>query len=494
MSTGEKRGTLAALALALAALASGAGCPSPDNGGPPLMYPADAGTNVVTLTTIDTFQSARGDEDVAEPKLDQNIGPRAYVLRDGDESPRLVEYGSGADGSYALHLPDAKLGYAAYRDAVVVGASGSIDFGEDIVGRADVRFADPGSTIHVSGDGVLPWRGSDWIVAAAFNSFGYAFVFSPSDLPAVGATALDDVPLDWSYGGLLSPSHGDELFVMQMRFDQHADGSELVHYPSVLRASDLVQGSGATTLHGSFAAATPATLHLDARFADFAEALREDHLLAVYGHVDVEPRPFGKGDLNDLYETTAQLYRPDDANAVVDLDYENPFPAEWPEIVAVSARSSRSFLLPGTTDALAASIDTGVALARADAEAGAHAPTLGAPRNVKLDGRSAYDDLTAVGDAPVISWDAPALGTPDGYRVEVLALRPYDTFTFDEAVVTYYTTRTSFQMLPGVLEAGKTYYLRVVAMSGEGVDVLHAPRKLPPTLAWAGALSGTFTR
>jgi len=30
-----------------------------------------------------------------------------------------------------------------------------------------VSFADPGSTIHVSGDGVLPWRNSDWIIAEA---------------------------------------------------------------------------------------------------------------------------------------------------------------------------------------------------------------------------------------------------------------------------------------------------------------------------------------
>jgi hypothetical protein len=97
-------------------------------------------------------------------------------------------------------------------------------------------------------------------------------------------------------------------------------------------------------------------------------------------------------------------------------------------------------------------------------------PTLGLPQDIRIAGKSTpYDQVTAaVGETPKITWSAPSLGNPDGYRVDVTELTNRH---FMGSTIEYYNVASLFlttpgvQLLAGLLQPGKFYYVRVSAQT-----------------------------
>ena len=54
-------------------------------------------------------------------------------------------------------------------------------------------------------------------------------------------------------------------------------------------------------------------------------------------------------------------------------------------------------------------------------------------------------------------------------------------------------SQTSVQVVPGLLEVGKTYFYQVVALSGD-IDVRASPHMVNGPLSISRVLSGKFTR
>jgi hypothetical protein len=100
---------------------------------------------------------------------------------------------------------------------------------------------------------------------------------------------------------------------------------------------------------------------------------------------------------------------------------------------------------------------------------------LGLPRDLRVNGEPAFAALTGVGTSPTISWSAPAVGTPDGYRV-FLASSDHGATT---GYAVLHTADPQIVVPPGILYAG------------ENTIFLEARAEAPQSgLTWEATVSG----
>ncbi len=465
--------------------------------GPGYRDAPDAGRTVVMATTIDRYHSAAGDEDVVLAPLPQAEAPRAWV-RKADGSFAMVEYGGESrPGVYPLHFPDGQM-YVAYRAQFVVGALGDVDFGRSHVGRADATLADPDTFLSLSGDGLLPWWfGVDALLFVCPNAGAMQLEYASPGLPRTNETALAGFDLSWHQSGLVSAAHGDEAWVLQQRISRD-DNVYYAHYPRAMHLTGIEQGDGAVTpVSGTFVEGVRASLDVDLRLAAFAVAGRAGTPTLTFDlpQAWVKLRRFGQNDAADSFDDVVDIFGFDSASdQSLSFDYQNPYPPEWPEVLEVSLAALAGYRLDGSFDSLAGVAVVRLVVPLAAAEAAPVVPRVGPPRRLRLDGAAALTGLSTVAETPLVEWDAPALGSADGYIVELMRLEQHDGLTFDTSVARFYTVATSVQLVPGLIEPGTVYFLRVTALSGEGVDVLHAPNRVSGSYGSADALTGVFHR
>ncbi len=125
---------------------------------------------------------------------------------------------------------------------------------------------------------------------------------------------------------------------------------------------------------------------------------------------------------------------------------------------------------------------------------------LDAVSDLRVDGKSlswdALDTLPA-GTAPVVSFEPPAVGTPEYYEVSVVELFPDHGADVDaprsaRTVATLHTRATSIAIPPGVLRSGRHYYLRVYARR-DGRDFTAPHLVSTDTSIVTGIFSPVFT-
>jgi hypothetical protein len=108
---------------------------------------------------------------------------------------------------------------------------------------------------------------------------------------------------------------------------------------------------------------------------------------------------------------------------------------------------------------------------------------------LRIGGRSAWDNPTGVGPAPEVSWEAPTIGTPSVYLIEINRLGPPGQ-EGSTRVALIETTATHVTIPPDLLQAGAYHYLTVFAL--DGVDPARPYRYRYPN-GLAMTLSGYFT-
>jgi hypothetical protein len=108
---------------------------------------------------------------------------------------------------------------------------------------------------------------------------------------------------------------------------------------------------------------------------------------------------------------------------------------------------------------------------------------LSPPRNPKIDGQDAYQDVTVATQTPTFSWEAPARGTPSRYSVAV-----YRVANPPELIVTTVLRGTSFKLRPGNLSVGQRYVAIITADN----QVVEAPLAVTLPHAWAQTITGAF--
>jgi hypothetical protein len=307
-------------------------------------------------------------------------------------------------------------------------------------------------------------------------------------------------------------------------------------YSSVKEAyspTSAVMMDGATTmLNGSFVAVPQKTFSLDYKGSQFKMALADAPSLNLFSSfvslsVAMEPgtpSPAYGGfatllqvNANAIKTWTDPTCNPDmcdpmacgagcsDAQTLIfpgdytyTYSYGNPY-TFGQEIASVSVgiRSDVTQLLPGdsTTERLQGSLYVQAPAAQV---AGAPlAPIVGFARNVKVNGNAApVEQVTAgVGTTPTISFEAPSLGTPEYYTARIIQLDDITDgsggFRRNLTIASFSLTGTSIKIPDGLLQAGKHYYVQVIALAN-GVDIA-APFRAKAKYASATTYTGVIT-
>ena len=128
-------------------------------------------------------------------------------------------------------------------------------------------------------------------------------------------------------------------------------------------------------------------------------------------------------------------------------------------------------------------------------------PVVGLPRNVRVNGEPAPMDTVTphVGTTPEISFDAPALGSPDSYKVQIANLSEFQTPEGDEDLlyssigfILLSGTTTRVKIPEGLLEAGRFYHVMVSAIADDKGDPA-APYRRSARFASATTFTGIMS-
>jgi hypothetical protein len=117
---------------------------------------------------------------------------------------------------------------------------------------------------------------------------------------------------------------------------------------------------------------------------------------------------------------------------------------------------------------------------------------LSAPASVTLDAKDFLSDQTGISVTPTIAWSAPALGTADSYRVNLLNLGPPSTSILPRAW-NFLTTETTLTVPPGVIQPGDQFIVTLAANATPGATTVTAPFRRGTEFSMVMVGSGLMT-
>ena len=173
-----------------------------------------------------------------------------------------------------------------------------------------------------------------------------------------------------------------------------------------------------------------------------------------------------------------------------DVSYANPFPASWPMYAYLRLLGQLSYTADGATDPLPFWAGVGTLSLNMPTSGSPIAPLVGPASSIKINGQDFFQDQPNAGAQPVVSWNPPSVGAPDGYTLNIIQLTKLHTFTNTGNIYTIYTTQNSITVPAGILQSGYAYVFQLQAFKGNG-NVEKAPLYSAFPWGYADAFSGT---
>ena len=404
--------------------------------------------------------------------------------------------------------------------AAVVTGQAQVDMGWTQQGRAGVSYP-TGSTpvvFNITGmTGTQAWSSNDYLRFYDFNSGLHCTpdADSVAGYPANGATALSGLTVDWWSNAegplaLVDPTKGDAPVLEQLSDfwspngngptpTSHLDRAGNLYQPNQLTISDRI----GATLNGAFTfQPLSATALLAFQRSAFAAGAADFNTAAALQpplfEVDDAPGLATYGYLGPALDRL-KYWDSNVANASIDVDLgPAALPALFPgfqrEFLA-GAHSQITFLLAGTTTS--ATFDDPALMAfTLTSPATPLAPLVTPPRNLRVGGTSlvAGNGILAigVGTTPTLAWDAPASGTPQGYRLAVYQAAAANSATvLTGPVLDLFTAGLQAQVPPGILVQGGTYFFVVRAIADPAYKPATAPQRFGTfPFGWADNVTG----
>lgn len=488
------------------------------SGSPPTDGGVDSGSDAglqggrtVTVTLFDTHHTAAGP--VAVPREVTARPLRAYVPRAGGGFDTFEGRWTDAGVGEIHHVPDASY-YLQHGDfTYVVTDESALDLGQDTLGRAEVPVATVagGTTLRLQGTFIAPWVDGDDLqlhsVSAGYLLFdvednGVQYADGGASRPHLNDTALD-MTLDWARmrGPLLDAAQGDGLFVTKAKrsyLPSPLDGGNPLLMRTVTEVMTVpmqsVAEGGAAVASVPFTAVPSTTsVTLDWRRGAFAtlRALANPEAIPYTDnfYIDVLPYTADAGFYTSSPDLVVIEADPAQAETIAtSVSYGNPFPAEWP----VFGQAVQTFLVryrPNSGSARA--IRTGVYVADliAPLTAAPQRPMLVPAAAMKIDGFNATVAGTMTSSTPVVSWNAPVVGTPSHYTLIVHEFAVNGSTTNVEPVCFMWTTGTSVRIPPGVLSSSRHYVFEVIGYTKSRGDLAQHPYRTAFPEYGAGTLS-----
>ncbi|HEX4419869.1 MAG TPA: hypothetical protein VH165_18270 [Kofleriaceae bacterium] len=403
----------------------------------------------------------------------------------------------------ATGIEDQARDPAVTGDARTVYGTAAPDLSVYHFGRGDVQR--PARDTHVTFQltGLHAWRTGDSLQIVAPNA-GMTLAGPENDFaayPAAGATAITGQTLNWTsaLAPIVDAAKGDTTWVTQM-----VDAvSGTAHYRALAQAGiakgfAITDGAPATLTAALAPVAQDRTLALHWRGAQFAALAAQAGPGAQPGAtaaiaISTLPEPLAHTNnfFTSHYMGLPNLVElgPISGSADVDqtVNYGNPFTTAanaWSEFVTVIYSMSVPVPTKNGIGSLPARIVAALPVT-ALAKSGELAPPLSPVRAAKVNGQSLDTVRTSVGDAPTISWTAPAAGTATDYAVVVHAVDAAPGGVSLTTVATLHTRATSLQLPASVMVPGRSYVLTITAIAAPGADL--AARPLVGSLPFASA-------
>ncbi|HYL93410.1 MAG TPA: hypothetical protein VEW69_09665 [Alphaproteobacteria bacterium] len=376
----------------------------------------------------------------------------------------------------------------------------AVDLGSDTLGRPTAALPSNPIQLRFELTGLNPWQTTDrQQLYVANNGTSMSRDWSAWGL-AAGSTSLDQT-ISWT-DPMLDSSEEDKAYVTQLVTTPTLTSSSVL---AVKKASGELEiettDAGSLVVEGAL---TDVPLNLTMRgnihgsaFAQLESAMNPAAIPdSTYFYVDVQPGGLAKGWVGTtpdlvIFDGTGNPIRTD--TDMGDIAFGNPYPAEWSKFFDYIQYVRVNYTAPGATNSVSDVASIEVQSASLPTSSAAVVPVIGPVQNPKVNNSNFFNAVSSAGATPVISWNAPALGTATGYIVEVFHLYNNDVDSVSEYVGKVYTKTTSIQLPTGYLTVGNSYYFRISAIAEPGVDYEAAPLRHAFPRSVAQSLSGVVT-
>jgi hypothetical protein len=378
----------------------------------------------------------------------------------------------------------------------------TVDLSRAALGRPDVQLEPEGTQLSLSLNGLAPWQINDDLQFHSANTgigyFSGAACATPSWTSPNPGDQFLFASIDYVFSlqncgapaAHIDGTRGDMLYVTQL-VSRSEGGLDFQEVRRSYQTNSLAGGGGGGLTLNGFMTPLPTTT----RTVNYPASSFEALALAAHPTAALTTTTLNIGTLPGYTQFGSFAGWPDLALATGpagsgDLStsflYGNPYPGAWPQFITAlsSARVRYSVRLPDGSESTLRSFSvytysqqplTGTATSLT--------PQVGPPRDMRINGAVATNNLTGVGLTPLLSWTAPSVGTPSYYSVRVYELFATASNTTSRLPVTSLsTTQTQVRLPPGLLVAGKTYYVQVNAVS----------QPSPATYSFAMAVTGRF--
>ncbi|HYO69795.1 MAG TPA: hypothetical protein VEU33_27335 [Archangium sp.] len=474
----------------------------------------DAGNFLVLKDGI-TYYSRKG----IEPRpTDFSTSPPQLILDDGG-TPVFLPGTVTQPGTVRFDVPPGSYLIKHSNTLYVQTSQRTVDMGYRRAGRPE-RGGNPlpstsgyPATLELSG----------FQPATELGAYRTSFSFYSMDLEEVGSLTLTE-PLSEgqttlvdpnaryhsSYGSIprFDPAQQDSAWILQSE-GRDAGIPEGSSYPwtysAVVAAAHLepfsFTGEGPFTVKATLAPSPQRGLTFDWRRDEFA-ALRSASASSALTNSRLEVYPALRTARDGWidYEIAAMLsfYPPEEepqTPLALTVSHGTAYPPDWEptaEVVtsyAVSLSNHDGSRTIQTEERFEVGVPTSTLASRPIQ------PLISLPRNFQVDGQPVLPSRILASATPLVTWEAPALGSPSHYLLGIHRLNaPPRTTTVTVARIYLGADQRSIRIPPGVLLSGETYLLRLTAIAREerSPEVM-APRYFTLPSGEAQTVSGLLT-
>ena len=396
------------------------------------------------------------------------------------------------DGSFRIHAP-VNLGtyYLRVQGALYeTSKRAGIDLSTERLGRSDVTGV-TGVSLALDMTNLQPWTTNDVLMAFGANIGFFQNVSFTTGGPTTNGTTVAG-SASW-HGYKVDSAKSDALQIVQLGGHTTTNGHAYLSLDRVYEVPSFAMSNNtAYDVDGAFVSPSQDALQLNinvASFHQFAAVTNPNtttRTIAGFAYAAVSP---------DVIPSPSLIQFARDSSTVTALNlgslpYGDPFPAGWQRYVKIQ----EAFQVPYTWNNVSGSLNGLIVrvMPKSEAEAAIIDARLGPPRNPKFDGDNAFTD-TVITQVPVVSWDAPSLGTPTDYEIQVYEVQVAGTTLSFQSKLRLVTKQTSVRIPSGYLLGQRQYVFVIRARSRTGVDVHETPLRTGTSWSSADTLSALVT-
>jgi hypothetical protein len=332
-----------------------------------------------------------------------------------------------------------------------------------------------GTSLQIPITGLNPWQSQDYLYFAVPNQRSTA----PPTLPATGASSTSET-IPYNNLLLFSSANGDNAYAAQLVNASYAGIS--------FQSLECFSGPLPITVQNGMVNSFPVSLQSETQSSSVRANVRGSAFAALYPNmsrsamtvnpgdnfrVDITPDNIGPSS-NGLFLVLASHAFSSDTDAG-DIPFANPFPVSWTPYLDYTDSAVQNLTPPGASSPFPMAVANRVVTAQFPTASNPIAPVIGPALNPQINGVSLFQDQTISSSTPVLSWQAPALGTAYIYDIEVIGFSVANGSPSVHRVDELYTTSTSIVLPQGLLSSGNSYCFVIQSISRKSLDSSVAP-------------------